>query len=176
MNLVDIAGAHGQKDIAGPECILQNHHKLVKRGGKFRGDSLLTQTPNQFFGHVLRLGVHLFPSGKHRGDPNPIGVSKTLREFVHERGCAGNLMRLECHADAPPTEFLPYSVEGGRNRGRMMGVIVHQRHTAPGAEFFKSPVDAGKLRNAIPNGSGGDTDFETQRRGSEGIQHVVLAH
>lgn len=42
MNLVDVAGTHSEKDVAGAKFILQNLRKLVKRGGEFRGHGLVS--------------------------------------------------------------------------------------------------------------------------------------
>lgn len=175
MNLVDVAGAHGQKDVARPKPILQNRHKLVKRGGEFRGNSVSLQPANQFFGHGRRFGVHGLPRGEHGRDPHLIGRGETVREVIHERRRARDLVRLERHAQPPTAEFFSYGVEGRSHGGRMMGVIVHQCHTAPRADFFKPPVDAGELGDAVADCGRGDADLIAECGGRERVQNVMLA-
>ncbi len=83
MNLVDVAGTHRQQEITGAKSILQNHHKLVKRGGKFRKSSLLLQSANQFLRDKHGFVRHLFARGKHRCNPHAIGRSEALGKFIH---------------------------------------------------------------------------------------------
>ncbi len=84
-------------------------------------------------------------------------------------------MGLERHAKSPIAKSLPHGVQRRDDGSGMMGVVVHQGHPAPGANFFHPAMNPRELGQALSNLWCRDANFETERRGSQGVQHVVFS-
>ena len=84
-------------------------------------------------------------------------------------------MRLKGAPDAARSKNAARGLERGLYGRRMMSVIVDQGDAAPLADELESPPNAPKFLQAFADIARRYADFMTQRRGRQGVQHIVPA-
>ena len=138
VHLRDVAGAYGEDDVA----MMRAHHHHLGRGvhvfdatdpvlGRFmlKLERLVHDGGRSHVGEILLL----LARGEDAGNDDVIGLGKRLREFRAEETRAGEQVRLEDHTDLGLRVAATGRIQQRSDFGRMMRVIIDDRHLADGA-------------------------------------------
>ena len=119
-HLDDVAGAHGQDQVARPGDLAQPLLNQREGGVVFR--------IGYFPGHLLRADAQivLLPGGIDIGQDHLVRQGERLQEVLIQRLGAGVGMGLE-HADDAIKIHLPRRAQRGRHLAGVVGVIVHHQ-------------------------------------------------
>ncbi len=72
-------------------------------------------------------GIGRFAGRVHLGHDERVGIREHLRELVEQVARARVAVRLEDQHDATSRPALAHGLDGGRDLGRVMAVVVHER-------------------------------------------------
>ena len=117
----------------------------------------------------------LLARGEDAGNDDVIGLGKRLREFRAEETRAGEQVRLEDHTDLGLRVAATGRIQQRSDFGRMMRVIIDDRHLADGATDLEAACGTEERGDR----RGGTFDVHAQQRGRDnrrgGVACVVDA-
>ncbi len=137
----DVTGAHRQHHVAVTHDAGQGIRQFVERLEQ-HGLHATPRADRATERFAVRAGDRGFAGRIHLGDDERVGIRQHLRELVEQVARARVAMRLEDQHDTTVRPALARGLDGRRDLGRMMAVVVHDRDLADAGVDVGDPLQA----------------------------------
>ncbi len=151
MDPINIAGTHRDEYVSWLCLIVYCCHGLVKRTAETDMLTLAGNIVGQILTHMASAVAAPLSGGENWHNQDAVGVRKASRKLREQVLGSGDLMRLKDAEHPAAREFFARRSQRLPHGGRVVGVVINQRHSPPGADQLETAPNSAEFGQRLVN-------------------------